>query len=179
MRPAYIFGNAPQQTSFPHGVSDPAYTIHVVTRSNASLLDRVDDDVFDHEVQPGLLRTFLENPATLLVVAVADGEVIGMASGIMYVHPDKPLALFINEVGVSGRYHRQGIGHALVSALLGKGREAGCAEAWVATEVSNAPARRLYESLGGVEDQEHAVVYVYPLGNVAAAKDDGSVPFGQ
>ena len=84
-------------------VSAPAISIHAVRQANAALLDSVDNDVFDHEVRPELLRAFLANPASLLVVAVADGQVVGMASGISYVHPDKPLALFINELGVSGR----------------------------------------------------------------------------
>lgn len=135
----------------------------MVSQENVSLLDSVDEDVFDHQVQPDLLKLFLANPANLLVVAVAEGRVVGMASGISYVHPDKPLALFINEVGVSGRFHRQGLGRELVSRLLEKGKELGCTEAWVATELGNRPARALYESLGGVPDDEHAVVYVYPL----------------
>lgn len=138
-------------------------SIHVVSQKNASLLDRVDHDVFDHEVKPELLSAFLANSANLLVVAVAESQVVGMATGISYVHPDKPLALFINEVGVSAHFQRQGLGKRLVSAILEEGRIRGCTEAWVATEVGNAPARALYERLGGIADEEHAVVYLYPL----------------
>jgi ribosomal protein S18 acetylase RimI-like enzyme len=145
----------------------------VVNQANAALLDSVDEDVFDHEVQPELLRAFLANPSNLLVVAVAEGQVVGMASGISYVHPDKPLSLFINEVGVSSRFHRQGLGRRLVSQLIQTGQELGCTEAWVATELSNSPARALYTALGGVPDEEHAVVYVYPLKANAASPRDG------
>jgi ribosomal protein S18 acetylase RimI-like enzyme len=141
----------------------PSVEIHVVSLATASLLDSVDDDVFDHQVQPELLRAFLSNPANLLVVAVHGAQVVGMASGIAYVHPDKPLSLFINEVGVSERFHRQGIGRQLVSALIAEGRSLGCSEAWVATELGNEPARALYQALAGVPDAEHAVVYVYAL----------------
>jgi ribosomal protein S18 acetylase RimI-like enzyme len=137
--------------------------MHVVTAANAWLLNQVDEDVFDRTVEPELLRAFLANPANLLVVAVAEGQVVGMATGICYVHPDKPLAMFINEVGVSQRVQGQGIGKRLVSLLLDQARERGCSEAWVATELSNKPARALYEALGGVPDEENAVVYVYPL----------------
>lgn len=139
-------------------------SIQRIDASNAGCLERVDDDVFDHPVQPALLAAFLANPANHLVVALCDGEVVGMASGISYVHPDKPLQLFINEVGVSGRFHRQGIGARLVQELLDLGRELGCIEAWVATEVDNTPARRLYASLGGREDAEQAVVYLFGPG---------------
>lgn len=144
-------------------VSTPAISIHSVSLANASLLDSVDDDVFDHDVQPALLNAFLAHPSNLLVVAVAEGRVVGMATGIGYVHPDKPLALFINEVGVSSRFRRQGVGRRLVSRLLEQGKALGCTEAWVATEVDNKPARALYEATGGVPDEAHAVVYVYPL----------------
>lgn len=56
-----------------------------------------------------------------------------MASGIVYVHPDKPLQLFVqlfvNEVGVAGHAQGRGIGKRLVQALLERGRELGCTEA--------------------------------------------------
>ncbi len=141
----------------------PSVAIHVVDHDNASLLDRVDEDVFDYPVRPELLRAFLENPANLLVVAVTACEVVGMATGIAYLHPDKPLSLFINEVGVSGRFRRRGIGRNLVTALIARGRELGCVEAWVATEQDNKAARALYQSLGGEQDDQYAVVYTYPL----------------
>ena len=153
-------------------MNEPTVAILLVSEANVSLLERVDDDVFDHDVQPALVHAFLANPANVLVAAVVEGLVVGMASGIAYVHPDKPLALFINEVGVSGRFRRQGIGRQLVSALLQRGTELGCKEAWVATEVSNRPARELYAALGGVADAEHAVVYVLPLAAKSARGDE-------
>ena len=145
-------------------MSTPPITIHLVTQATASLLENVDEDVFDHPVNPTLLNEYLSNPSNALVVATIEGQVIGMATGITYVHPDKPRSLFVNEVGVSGRHHRRGIGKQLVSAILKWGKSRGCAEAWVATEVSNAAARSLYRSTGGIEDAEHAVVYTYSLG---------------
>lgn len=138
-------------------------TLHVVTAENAHLLDRVAPGVFDHEVRPELLSEFLANPMNHIVVAVSGGTVVGMATGISYVHPDKPLQLFVNEVGVADAYRRQGIGRSLVDLLLARGERIGCTEAWVATEVSNAAARALYTSTGGVEDEERAVVYTYEL----------------
>jgi ribosomal protein S18 acetylase RimI-like enzyme len=143
-------------------------SLHWVTPENASLLDVIASDVFDQEVKPELLRQFLSNPSNLLVVAVAYGEVVGMATGIAYVHPDKPLSLFVNEVGVADHFQRQGIGRRLMSAILERGTRLGCSEAWVATEVGNTAARALYEACGGLPDEEHAVVYVYPLAGQAA-----------
>jgi ribosomal protein S18 acetylase RimI-like enzyme len=138
-------------------------TIHSVTAANARLLDRIDANVFDEKIQPVFLRAFLANPANLLVVALENDAVVGMASGIAYGHPDKPLQLFVNEVGVSPRFQRRGVGKQLVKALLRRGKEIGCCEAWVATEAGNVAARALYSALGGKEDDEQAVVYTYSL----------------
>jgi ribosomal protein S18 acetylase RimI-like enzyme len=140
------------------------YQIKLLTPADAAVLERVDDDVFDLPVQADLAALYLSDPNKLLAVAQdAQGVVVGMASGLVYPHPDKPLQLFINEVGVAARCHRQGLGRQLVQALLDRGRAMGCSKAWVATEESNTAARALYAALGGREDTERAVVYTYAL----------------
>jgi ribosomal protein S18 acetylase RimI-like enzyme len=142
---------------------DPSITIQLVTAANAALLDRIDPDVFDHPVRADLLAQFLAQPNNVLAVALNQGVVVGMASGFAYVHPDKPLSLFLNEVGVSARFHRRGIASRLIAAVLDHARSIGCREAWVATETDNLPARELYRRTGAREDDQHAVVYVYTL----------------
>ena len=97
------------------------------------------------------------------MVALEAGIVIGMASGIAYVHPDKPPQLFVNEVAVAARCQGRGIGKLLLTSLLRRGRELGCTEAWVATEEGNSRARALYTSAQGKEDPERAVVYTFSL----------------
>jgi hypothetical protein len=62
----------------------------------------------------------------------------------------------------------------LMECILNWGQEHGCVEAWVATEVSNQAARRLYASIGGTPDDEPAIVYVYPL----AERENPSQPQG-
>lgn len=146
-------------------------SILLVTKENIGSLGRFDADVFDDPVQAELLTQFVAQQMNHLVVAVAkealgstlEDVTIGMASAISYVHPDKPLQLFINEVAVADRYQRQGVGKRLIEFMLEHGRNLGCTEAWVATGVSNAPARALYAATGGKEDDERAVVYTYPL----------------
>lgn len=154
--------------------AEPGVSLHLVTAATSHLLERVDEDVFDNPVDPASLSHFLANPMNQLVVAMVEGApasshegtVIGMASAISYIHPDKPLHLFINEVGVAQRYRRLGIGTRLVQFLLEHGRSLGCTEAWVATEVGNSPARALYRATGGQEDAQRAVVYTYDLAHM-------------
>ena len=137
--------------------------LQLINATNASLLERVDEDVFDNPVSPELVGAFVANPSNVLVAALEAGIVIGMASGIAYVHPDKPPQLFVNEVAVAARCQGRGIGKLLVTSPLRRGRELGCTEAWVATEEGNSRARALYTSAQGKEDPERAVVYTFSL----------------
>jgi len=141
----------------------PAFAVRPVTAANRDLLDRVADGVFDHAVRREHLDAFLANPAQILAVAVSDGTVVGMASGFVHGHPDKPPQLFVAEVGTADAFHRRGVAAAVLDALLRRGRELGCREAWVATEAGNAPARGLYRALGGEEEAEPAAVYLFAL----------------
>jgi predicted 3-demethylubiquinone-9 3-methyltransferase (glyoxalase superfamily) len=51
----------------------------------------------------------------------------------------------------------------MLEGILARGRELGCTEAWVLTERGNDPARRLYASLGGVEDAGDGVMFTFVL----------------
>jgi aminoglycoside 6'-N-acetyltransferase I len=152
-------------------VDDPV-DVFLVTASNADLLDAVSDGIFDHDVRREYVDLYLADPRNLLLVAVVKGIVVGMVSGILYTHPDKPLQLFVNELGVTEAYQRMGIGKLLVQRLLVQATARGCAEAWVATEEGNVAARALYVSASAEEDPERAVVYTWSL---AALRHDRSV----
>ena len=144
-------------------MSSEEVEVILLSSGELAILERVDPDVFDNPVRLELAAQYLANPNNLLAVAIQGGVVVGMASAIAYVHPDKPLSLFINEVGVSQKCQGQGVGKRLMSVLLQQGRLMGCAEAWVATEENNAAAQALYSSAAGKEDSARAVIYTWPL----------------
>jgi aminoglycoside 6'-N-acetyltransferase I len=98
-----------------------------------------------------------------LAVAVEDGQVIGFASGVHYVHPDKPSELWINEVGVTPSQQGRGIGTAMIRALLQHAKYLGCREAWVLTERANRAAMRIYASAGGEESERDHVMFTFFL----------------
>ncbi|HET7552555.1 MAG TPA: GNAT family N-acetyltransferase [Gemmatimonadaceae bacterium] len=135
--------------------------VRLLRANDLAVLDRVADGVFDGPVQERWARAFLDDARHHLAVAVDDGVVVGMASAVDYVHPDKAPQLWINEIGVAPTYQRRGIGRLLLDALLAHGRALGCTEAWLGTEEDNTPARRLYESAGG--EAEPFVLYSFPL----------------
>ena len=119
--------------------------------ADAPVLGRVADGVFDNPLDARWCAEFLGDPRHHLAVAMADGLVVGMASAVHYVHPDKPPELWVNEVGVAPTHQREGIGRKLLAELFAHGRALGCSQAWLGTEESNVAARRLYGSVGGEE----------------------------
>lgn len=129
-----------------------------------ALLGHVEPDVFDNAVHPDFAREFLSAGRHHLAVALSlEGMVVGMASGVHYVHPDKPPQMFINEVGVSQAHEGQGIGKRLLAALLERAAELGCTEAWTATEPENLRAQALYAKAGGTKDATPFVMFAFPV----------------
>jgi ribosomal protein S18 acetylase RimI-like enzyme len=117
----------------------------------AVLVHAAAGDVFDHPVDPALTAEFLSDPRHHLAIALDDGRVVGMASGVHYIHPDKVPELWVNEVGVAPSHRGQGVGRRVLGVLLEHGRALGCREAWLLTDDSNAAARRMYAAAGGRE----------------------------
>lgn len=149
--------------------------VRVLGCGELAVLDAVAPDVFDGPVDRRWAAEFLADPRHHLAVAIAGGVVVGMASGVHYVHPDKPPELWVNEVGVSPPYQNRGVGRRLLRALFARGCEVGCAKGWVGTEVDNSSARRLYRAVGGVEDAEPFVLVSFVLSECAAPNPDPSI----
>ncbi|WP_312165284.1 GNAT family N-acetyltransferase [Phenylobacterium sp.] len=137
--------------------------VRLLSAGDLAILDQVADEVFDERVDPGLWAEFLADPRHHLAVALDGGVVVGFASAVHYVHPDKPPQLWINEVGVAPTHQRRGLARALLDALLALGRRLGCSEAWVLTDEENAAARAAYRSVGG-EETTGVVMVTFPLG---------------
>jgi ribosomal protein S18 acetylase RimI-like enzyme len=128
-----------------------AIEIRVLGKGDEAILARVAADVFDSPIHPDLTREFLNDPRHHIAVAIDDSLVVGFASGVHYLHPDKPPELWINEVGVAPTHHRRGLGRQVVEALLDVGRARRCRSAWVLTDRGNLAAMALYSRAGGVE----------------------------
>jgi ribosomal protein S18 acetylase RimI-like enzyme len=138
-----------------------AIEIRRLKATDAALLDKVADEVFDAPVVPARLAAYLAEPVNLMVVALLDGLVVGQTAAVIHRHPDKPDELFIDEVGVSPAFQRRGIARRMMLAMFDWGRERGCASSWLGTEIDNTAARALYVSLG--EDGEEIVMFDYDL----------------
>lgn len=128
-----------------------------ITLSNAHLLARVADGVFDHAIDPARLKTYLANPLNWMCLAVHDGLVVGMCMAVVHLHPDKPTELFLDEIGTGDDWRRQGIAQQLMQMVFDRCDAEGIDEIWLGTETDNLPARGLYE--GFKHEREDAVIY--------------------
>ncbi|HEX5438839.1 MAG TPA: GNAT family N-acetyltransferase [Gemmatimonadaceae bacterium] len=140
-------------------------TVRLLGANDEPVLRRVAPSVFDAPVDPRWSAEFLADPRHHLAVALDAEEVVGMASAIHYVHPDKAPQLWINEVGVAPTHRGRGIGRRLMELLLEHARTLGCTEAWVLTDdPGNRAAHALYASVGGEPTPEGSVaMYTFPL----------------
>jgi ribosomal protein S18 acetylase RimI-like enzyme len=137
--------------------------IRILEAGDEAVLANVAPGVFDNDVDPGLSREFLSDARHHLAVALDGGLVVGFASAVDYVHPDKPRELWINEVGVAPSHQRQGLGRQLLRAMLDLGGRLGCRDAWVLTSPANGPAVRLYEAAGGTDLADAPMMFTFRL----------------
>ena len=136
--------------------------VRLLGHGDGPLLAKVAPGVFDYPVDDRLAQEVLTDPRHHLAVALDGDTVVGFASAVHYVHPDKPPELWVNEVSVAETHRRHGLAKALLRALFEAGRGLGCAHAWVLTDRENRAAMRLYASAGGI-GTEH-MMFTFRLG---------------
>jgi hypothetical protein len=72
--------------------------VRILRHGDEAVLNRVESEVFGHAIDSQVTMEFLTDPRLHLAVAIEAGEVVGFASGVHYIHPDKPTPeLWINE----------------------------------------------------------------------------------
>jgi ribosomal protein S18 acetylase RimI-like enzyme len=147
-----------------------AIEIKVLQAGDDRFLLAVVDGVFDHPVDAKRTKEFLEDPRHHIAVAIDAGLVVGFASGVHYIHPDKPPELWINEVAVAPTHQRRGLGKAVLKALLEVGHAHDCSVAWTLTHRTNPAAMALYASAGGTEGADDSGPAEAMLGYTFALK---------
>lgn len=114
---------------------------------DAGMLHAAAADVFD-AVDATKAQIFLRDPRNILIVAVADGIIIGQLQAVLHTHLDAPADLFIDNLGVAPGWRRRGIARRLIALATEAGRRAGADEAWVLTEADNVAAQATYAATG-------------------------------
>jgi ribosomal protein S18 acetylase RimI-like enzyme len=134
--------------------------IRRITAHDTAVFERIAEDVFDEPIVPERLAAYLTNPANLMVLALVNGEVIGQVAAVLHQHPDKRTELYVDEVGVTPRFQRQGVAKQMMQEMLVWGKELGCEEVWLGTEPENVAARALYARFA---EAEPIVMYQWDL----------------
>lgn len=137
--------------------------VRMLDNSDKSIVLAAVPELFDEPPDARLTNEFLADPRHHLAGAIDDQRLVGMASAVHYLHPDKPAELWINELGVAPGYRRQGLARALLRELSGAARALGCRQAWVLTEASNAAALALYAAQGGQRVTPETVMFEFDL----------------
>lgn len=91
-------------------------------------------------------RGELDNPQSIFISAIANGDVVGFAG--LWVVVDEG---HITTVAVDPDYRRNGIGKRLTKEVLEKGKDRGAVCATLEVRASNEAAIQLYEELGFVQ----------------------------
>lgn len=136
--------------------------IKLLAPGDEALFQRVVPEVFDHDIVAENAAEFLRDARHHMAAAIVDDHIVGIASAVNYLHPDRPPELWVNEVGVAPAYRRQGVATRLLDALFELGRTLGCGEAWVLTEPTNEPALALYRSAGGQSAKQMLFAFQLP-----------------
>jgi aminoglycoside 6'-N-acetyltransferase I len=151
--------------------------IKILRPEDAAVLLAVGPDVFDDPVDPRVATEFLNDPRRHLVAAIDSGVIVGFASAVHYVHPDKRSPeMWINEIGVATTHRGRGAATAILQRLLEVARVIGCAEAWVLTDRTSEAALRLYKSRGGIEAPGDQVMLTFRLED-SGISNQGSPPW--
>lgn len=135
--------------------------IRRVGPDDAALFGRIADEVFDEAIDPRRLAAYLADPSHMMLLAMEDDLVVGMAMTLIHRHPDKPDELYIDELGVAETHRNRGLGRRLMDAAVQWGKERGCEEAWVGTEPDNAAANAVYRRYGAADP---CLIYMWDIG---------------
>ena len=114
---------------------------------------------FDREATEGQLKRLLDNDQHLILVAEADGQVIGYAHAASYDCLYFPSLLNLLALVVAQDFQGQGHGRALMQALREEAKEAGYTGIRINSGISRSSAHEFYRSLDCSEKADQKRFY--------------------
>ncbi len=128
----------------------PAFSVFRAGVEHFDVAARAVRDVHERPTtDEGALAAFLADRSCILLVAVADEDVVGSVNGYALRHPQRPEPQFLlYELDVKPAWRRRGVGTSLVTAFADAARAQGAFEVWVGTNESNAAAMATYRRCG-------------------------------
>ncbi len=130
--------------------------------SDALLAQSVVSQFHERSVSAYYSERFLTNPANYLLVAEANGEVIGFLSAHSLDSIEREAAaMFIYEIEVSQEHRRKGARRALINHIRAIAQKSNMFEMFVFTSHSNTTACAFYQSTGGQTEEGDELMFVY------------------
>ena len=115
----------------------------------AALFSIEEDFVFDAPKQRRGLTLMLENERGCVLVAEAEGEVVGMCSGQLLVSTaEGGLSLLVEDVVVHEPWRRRGVGRLLLEAISGWSKAKKASRLQLLADRNNIPALDFYRHQG-------------------------------
>jgi ribosomal protein S18 acetylase RimI-like enzyme len=130
---------------------DQEITIKHLGPDDLELLLAVPEGLFDDPVDAVQAADFLADPMHEIMLAYDGDLAVGMVTGTVVLHPDRPPSMFVNELGTREGWIRRGIARDLTERFFDLARARGCEGIWLGTEPDNLPALGLCRRLGGQE----------------------------
>ena len=107
------------------------------------------------------LNNFLNDKNAYGFIAKENNKVIGFAYAYTLLRPDGKNMFYLHSIGMLPNYQNNGYGSQLLSFIKEYSQKIGCSEMFVITDKGNPRACHVYEKLGGKNDFEDEIVYVY------------------
>ena len=132
----------------------------LLERNDLELMEEVlKDDNMKYNIT--YLNNFLNDDNAYGFIAKDNYKVVGFAYGYNLTRPDGKTMFYLHSIGMLPNYQNNGYGSKLLSYIKEYSKKLGCKELFVITDKGNPRACHVYEKLGGINDYEDEVVYVY------------------
>ena len=132
----------------------------LLEENEISLMEDVlkDDNMISNE---DFLRNFVKGENSYGFIAKEDNKVVGFAYAYTLLRPDGRTMFYLHSIGMLPEYQNQGYGTELMKYIKEFAMNNGCSEMFVLTDRGNPRACHVYEKLGGKNDYQDEVCYVY------------------
>ena len=109
------------------------------------------------------LNDFYNDKNVISFIAKNENKIVGFAYGYDIIHPDGRHAYFIYSIGMLPDYQDKGYGTKLLGFIKDYISSKGFFEMFVLTDKGNPRACHVYEKLGGKNDYDDEICYVFNL----------------
>ena len=134
--------------------------IKLLVESDLSLMKEILEDdgmIFDLE----MLKKYICHKQNKGFIVKIDKKIVGFAYCYDLLRPDGKVMFYLHSIGLLPNYQDKGLGTKLLVYIKNYATENNYSEMFVITDKGNPRACHLYEKLGGKNDFEDEIVYVY------------------